>query len=349
MDGQQLNSSGLKGSLPADEYISTWGFTYMNLLPQYFQMDGSSWKIPLFVATLGVIIPVGLVGNIITIIIMTCSPMKRHAYSVYLAALAASDLLNLGIRVIVYINLAAALSGYPGPYLQTMTGRTSCVVGSYLFVTVGVAGNWLVLTVTIDRFLAVIVPLAYRKVSTKSAAVKTSAAVVTVAVAFYAYMFIPGYIDHYIPGRGCLINVSFNKIHIIMTGVLGSHVPVGLIFVGNIAITIAITRQASFGASGADKKKQSAKRVTKLLLLVSTAFCLSFTPIGVVSVMRNLQLDLPDLDLVRDLGLITWDANYSMNFILYIMTSKEVRKILANCCAGKTPEKTIATGSTTIQ
>ena len=101
-----------------------------------------------------VILPLGIVGNILSFLVMVQSQNRGRSTCMYMAALALSDTLNLFVLAIYWIAyfLADDVIGGEG-------GRIRCKVFTMLAHYAAEMGAFIVMSMTVDRFIAVRFPL----------------------------------------------------------------------------------------------------------------------------------------------------------------------------------------------
>ena len=101
-----------------------------------------------------VILPLGIVGNILSFLVMVQSQNRGRSTCIYMAALALSDTLNLVVLAIYWIAyfLADEAIGVEG-------GRIRCKVFTMLAHYAAEMGAFIVMSMTVDRFIAVRYPL----------------------------------------------------------------------------------------------------------------------------------------------------------------------------------------------
>ncbi|XP_074657428.1 uncharacterized protein LOC141910633 [Tubulanus polymorphus] len=258
--------------------------------------------------------------------------MKRHAYSVYLAVLAVTDLLNVLIRLIFYLNLLGVWLGY-GYIVRPFVGPWSCAATSYVYYLVTALSNWMIIVVSVDRLVALVFPLAYLRLGSKSTAKKIIASMFTFTIIIWAYQLIPGVANHYIAGA-CLVKLATDFANVIFTTIALSHGSFLVIAIVNAIVIKTLRKNSAFGSN--DKKAQATNRVTKLFLAISITFMICATPGAVLSTVYTIRPDLKIVGVIAEVMLLVWDASYSINFILYVFTSPEVREIVLKmfCCSG---------------
>ncbi|CAG5999934.1 unnamed protein product [Menidia menidia] len=151
-------------SLPNDSYPQQWSANNSN--SNCSKNDG--FKYPLYSTVFSIVFVVGLITNVVSIYIFTCSLKLRNETTTYMLNLVVSDLLfvfTLPLRVFYFIN-----QNWP-------FGSMLCKVSVSLFYT-NMYGSMLFLTcISVDRFLAIVHPFRSRTLRTKRKAKIVCAAV----------------------------------------------------------------------------------------------------------------------------------------------------------------------------
>ncbi|XP_031719581.1 lysophosphatidic acid receptor 6a [Anarrhichthys ocellatus] len=116
------------------------------------------FKYPLYSTIFSIVFVVGLITNVVSIYIFTCSLKLRNETTTYMMNLVVSDLLfvfTLPLRIFYFIN-----GNWP-------FGNTLCKVSNSLFYT-NMYGSMLFLTcISVDRFLAIVYPFRSRALRNK--------------------------------------------------------------------------------------------------------------------------------------------------------------------------------------
>ncbi|XP_074661546.1 galanin-like G-protein coupled receptor npr-9 [Tubulanus polymorphus] len=318
-----------------------WAYAYWNYLP--VSLNSVPWQATTFVVCLSAIIPLGLVGNVITFAVMTFSKMRRHPYCVYLAALAVSDFLNVVARLIFYINLVTVrITGSREIPIPTATGPWTCALTSYLYYTTTFLSTWIVVVISTDRFFALRFPLLYRRLGTRRLAVRITIATAVVTVVVSSYLLVPGVANIYVqPTGACLWSTRTDRAHVIFTTVVISHGPLSVVIFTNAAVAWSLREKKLFANGGAASgggtgdldrnRKLAVRRVTNLMLTVSITYIFCSTPGAILATIYTVKPDIPYVATAWEMFLLLWDVNYSVNIVFYLVTSREFREV---CCSG---------------
>ncbi|XP_075956397.1 lysophosphatidic acid receptor 6a [Anarhichas minor] len=143
-------------TLPPDNFTQRWAENIAANNSTCEKNDG--FKYPLYSTVFSIVFVVGLITNVVSIYIFTCSLKLRNETTTYMMNLVVSDLLfvfTLPLRIFYFIN-----GNWP-------FGNTLCKVSNSLFYT-NMYGSMLFLTcISVDRFLAIVYPFRSRALRNK--------------------------------------------------------------------------------------------------------------------------------------------------------------------------------------
>ena len=130
----------------------------------------------LWVVVLPVVMPVGIVGNILAFIVLQSKQFRHSTTGVYLTLTAIADTLFLLTGGLEILEVA-------GLFSVREYNVWTCRAYKFLFYTSGDASVWLVVAFTFDRFVAVCFPLSKRRVCRWKRAVIASVTIVLLSLA----------------------------------------------------------------------------------------------------------------------------------------------------------------------
>ncbi|CAG5131781.1 unnamed protein product [Candidula unifasciata] len=150
---------------------------------------------------------------------------------------------------------------------------------------------------------------------------------------FVMLCYLP-FVTIYVPGIGCATRTFPDMFfHFLITTTAVSALPLTLIFICNVSIIVALKRQNL--RVNSDKRTQKFKRVTNMVLAVSLAFLATVFPQASNVMMKISNPQWAWLKITDDLTAILLDVNYAINFYLYVITGKSMRREVRNlfpCC-----------------
>ncbi|XP_041372571.1 probable G-protein coupled receptor B0563.6 [Gigantopelta aegis] len=281
-----------------------------------------------------IIASLGVVGNVMSFILMSDAKLRSLAYSVYLRWMAVSDSLLL-----MMVAAEDTLDTYH--YLQRFltSDVTLCKVWVFFLTMTYTLSPWLVVALTLDRFVCVVFPLSRHRLCTKSKAFKLCLTLTLISAALNVYSLI--YID--IEDAECLVQSpdQMEGYLLIQQLVLNSILPCAAVLILNIVTVIRIRRSATFrqqfkrsGGSEATKERQD--KITLPLLLVSIFAFVTLIPRAVTEVTEYVLDVFQEHDgMTMELANKLWPlfnliylVNFGQNFYILMASSSEYRLIL---------------------
>ncbi|XP_041372574.1 5-hydroxytryptamine receptor 2A-like [Gigantopelta aegis] len=294
----------------------------------YFRLEGKTYlTFILIIASLGV------VGNVMSFILMSDEKLRLLAYSVYLRWLAVSDSMLL---MMVATEDTLDTYRYLGRFHTLHV--TVCKGWNFIEATTYTLSPWLVLALTLDRFVCVVFPLSRHKLCTKSKAFKLCSTVTLMSAALNVVSLI--YLD--IEDDECTpsFNLHLTRYLIFQQLLKNAFLPYVAILILNIVTVIWIRRSASFrqqfkrsGGSEATKERQD--KNTLPLILISVFAFVTLIPRTVTEateyMLESLQSDAMALKLANHLWPlfnVIYLVNFGQNFFILMASSSEYRQLL---------------------
>nr|XP_012227649.1 PREDICTED: thyrotropin-releasing hormone receptor-like [Linepithema humile] len=262
-----------------------------------------------------------LVGNSLSVCVLFCTKLRYHSSSIYLGALAMSD---IGVLVTSFMLWLFFME-----ILLYEFWLTILFIGlRFLFCFLSV---WIVVAFTVQRYIAIKWPLR-RSLCTVNRAIITLIVLAGLAVLYSIPWFILFSILAYnlLPREYNTMKlwiISVSAIDTIITFVLPAIMIA--IFNGLIMYNIRkhnrIQRNLILSSAASNKKTQSSDNeeshieVTKMLVIISSLFiCLNIP----------LQIGNADIYNLYPIGIFLNLISYGINFVLYSATGKNFRKEL---------------------
>lgn len=272
---------------------------------------------------------VGLTGNLLSIAVFSSKDMQSMSSNVYLLTLASSDSLYL-ISVFLSRTLTTIKCWYLPETQIDVVNRSSfvCILLQYLSDLFSDYSTCLILVFTMERGVAVFLPIKFKELfSVSRARLSCLALFLFIAVSIAPYHAL--YIDVYHEFHVCTVRADYEDIFAILyvvEMVLFRVLPVLLIALLNVLIIVRVTRltqakarrrqfiisscesagqgltsasaavASSSTASAVVKRRSKAQernfQLTIILILVSTSYVLLYTPVLVHFVLQKLSLSL---------------------------------------------------------
>ena len=187
---------------------------------------------------LPIIIPVGLIGNIISLFVLLRSHNRRISCCVYLAALAVFD---CGVLCIGAYYWAVYVID------DIIMTEVLCKVLVYLFQLFSQTGMMMILIMSVDRFLAICIPLRAVIYCTAKRAKLTTVVVCLLQIVYCVpHFFITKLVDE----QTCVTFASndiFTRVYALFNVLINSALSFVVIFCANVAVIISLrNRSKSF-------------------------------------------------------------------------------------------------------
>ena len=308
-----------------------------------------------------VLLLLGTFGNIFSFIILAKNMFKVSTYS-YLAVLAIMDML------VLYIGLLRLwLSNFSLDIL--LLSDSMCKVVNFLAFVSSDTSVWLIIAVTVERFIAVNFPLRAPRMCNARRARYVIFCVVSAFFATNAHIMWTVELRHDTINGKTIVCDAADGFEILVQDVwpwvdaaLYSFVPFVTITILNCLIIYQVLKarkrrtklqhaQACSSSVGllcqsqAKKTNESSKKLTCMLLAVSFTFLLTTLPMNTFTIVSAFMDDqfkkeyIIELNLARTVVELLMYINHSINFYLYCATGRKFRKqfkvMLCHCCSKK--------------
>ena len=284
---------------------------------------------------------VGVAGNALSIIIMTSRRYSQNTSRMYLIALALSD------------SMALFTQPFQKAFFHKLVGmdlRSLSDIGCKIFFIARrgskMTSSWFVVLLCVDRFIAVWFPLKAKLICTKRTAI-ISMICLYIAVLGWTLAFswaskvsnngmcYPDAYDRKNPDEVALFG------RMVKAGsFLYSIIPMIILGVLSPMIVFKISRHAKKRMEmannvGVTKQTTESSKITAMLLGIVVAFIVLVLPI---TVLHNAAYELKlntfadnavGFDIFKQVAQILEQLNHSINFFLYVLTSKKFRNILS--------------------
>ncbi|XP_041372573.1 probable G-protein coupled receptor B0563.6 [Gigantopelta aegis] len=294
----------------------------------HFQIQGK-----IYMTFILIIASLGVVGNVMSFILMSDAKLRSLAYSVYLRWMAVSDSLLL-----MMVTTEDTLDTYN--YLQRflVSHVTLCKMWTFFLAMTYTLSPWLVVALTLDRFVCVVFPLSRHRLCTTSKAFKLCLTLTLISAALNVVSLI--YLD--IEDGECIPsdNLHLSRYLVFQQLFLNSILPCVAVLILNIVTVSRIRRSAYFrqqfkrsGSSEATKERQD--KITLPLLLVSIFAFVTLIPRAVTEFTEYVLGVLQEHDgMTMELANKLWPVfnviylvNFAQNFYILMASSSEYRLI----------------------
>ena len=221
--------------------------------------------------------------------------------------------------------------------------------------------SWIVLCMTLERFIAVNFPFK------KDLFCKPRNALTTIFVVFaimsYSQIFRLIVIEKSEKHRACSSSERYQKIYVAMhiylyQLVLQFMLPALLILILNMSILYKIRslkdNVSKHGTAHSVRAYSKRNKTTCMLLIVSFTYIVTLLPLVIVSIMLDISI-LHNISLARKLFKSTYNVsmileliselNYAANFFIYVVSGQQFRLQLKKTCEGSERHRYIPASS----
>ncbi|XP_053405382.1 CX3C chemokine receptor 1-like [Mercenaria mercenaria] len=288
-----------------------------------------------------VILILGTIGNIVTLLVMLRKKMRRRTTCFYMSMVAVFDTL-----VLYFACLRQWLALLQGTDALTLSSAACKIFNffSYAFFDVSV---WLLVLMTVERFLVVQFPLQSLKISSIARARIAVLVLIIIMVLVNAHFFWTVYLDE---RQRCNYLEDFEHFHDNIwpwiDATVYSFLPFLLLLIFNVLIIIIHRRSINLRRTtlqiGKPRTRRSNQgtqlRLTAMLLIVTFTFLFLSAPNVILICIRNkyfdfsLQVDdFRDIAVFRLVSTVTMFClyvNHAVNFLLYCISGQMFRREL---------------------
>ncbi|XP_033745259.1 thyrotropin-releasing hormone receptor-like [Pecten maximus] len=315
-----------------DTNVSGLNNSSVDQLPFYNFVHG------LYLYVIPLISILGIIGNVCSFKVFVCSTFSRHPSSIYLSVLSVSD---------TWFLLALFLGWLGSLDVRFSESGALCMVSVYVTYITSFLSVWYVVLVMFERYIVVCHPLRAPSLCSKKRSGIATGIITAFAILFYAHSFFTMEIVINHTGKrtsACqMIDDDINLIAVItyVDSTITFIIPFIAIFTLNVLVIRAIRSFTYRHVSRHEKKYYSPShntlskaqmRLTVMLMVVSIVFLVLNLPshgvrfyIAVNNLIYNPNITL---FLTQQVCQILYYANFAVNFIVYVSTSKTFRRSL---------------------
>ncbi|XP_015590920.1 allatostatin-A receptor isoform X2 [Cephus cinctus] len=274
--------------------------------------------VPLLFGVIGIL---GLVGNSLVVVVVAANPGMRSTTNLLIINLAIADLLFV-IFCIPFTATDFVMLFWP-------FGNIWCKGVQYLIIVTACASVYTLVLMSLDRYLAVVHPIASMSVRTEAHAFLAICIIwVVILTASIPVIIIHGEDSYNSTSQtltACRILPEFNWPLFQLTFFLSSYiVPLALICGLYICMLLRLWRGAHVSA----ESRRGKKRVTRLVLVVVGVFAICWCPLQIILVSKSLEHYplTPTAVMVQIVSHVLAYTNSCVNPILYAFLSDNFRK-----------------------
>lgn len=296
-----------------------------------------------------VVAVVGITGNFLSLLVLKTRRFRNKSYSHYLCSLAVFDTLVLCGKLVHRVDSLLSVAG-SNPGLFASFGDALCKIQNFTEHVCYLMSSWLVLFMTLERFIAVQFPFK------KDTLCRSRNAVTVIVVVFasmsYSQIFRLIVVENVQGHCGAPDRYGFVylALHIYLYQIiLQFMLPAVLILICNLSILrkirqlkATVYRQNTSGTSGRGQGQKQWHKTTLMLLLVSFTYLVCLFPNVLLSLLIHISI-LTNPSIARILfvklndlrGVLEFfsELNYAANFYIYVFSGLQFRYALRNVCS----------------
>ncbi|KAK2162388.1 hypothetical protein NP493_1525g00036 [Ridgeia piscesae] len=270
------------------------------------------------------IIVTGICGNMFTIRVMLAKHFRSTCVSVFLTALALSDTV-----VIVVSTISKRFFRYMIRVDVRSFSETGCWTFFWTYRTSKMLSSWIVVFVSVERFVAVCLPLRMKTVCTKRVAYVSTVVTLLICSSFNAFR---SWLDTTIVDGTCVTNSTHRKGYttvveyvLLFSIITYALAPAVIMMVANAFTVTSLWRSrrkvhAQTSAHSSTAKMASfTARMTAMLLATNAAFVVLVMPVSITHLVLffRQQHMFESTEPAIQVALLFEQLNYSVNFFLW--------------------------------
>ena len=297
--------------------------------------------------SLGILIPIGLLGNLVSTFVFISSKLRHKTAGQYFMALALANNVVLIGEACLWLNLSA----HEGRNIRVefmKENQVACQLVNFIRYLGRIWSSLIVMTISIERLVAIISPFKSEQYSTPINAriIIFLQLIFSTAVSWPIFIYVG--IRDYHGKQFCYVLEDHYKgfLNWCLSGVVAFEMIVPGIVVTIVTgvfiykLTIVQSRRKAMQTHSYAKARAAEKQANVTLIAVALAFLL-LRPPYVITYSIHLQMifrkqnpcdpENCSLYLAYGISYILAILNYSLNFLLYFVTARSFRKEFYSC------------------
>ena len=306
----------------------------------------------------------GTFGNIVSFLIMTRTAMKKTSAGVYFANIAVGD------TIFLYLGLGSYIFKYFHDVAFQELHPMACKFARFTQFMSGDMSVWLLVAVTVDRFVAVVLPTKANSFCITRKARHICIGVWIAAILKNLHIFWTRGLEVYTPREGVSLTFvcgfptyahyrfeRFVRPWIALTTL--AIIPAIVILVLNICIIKALKKQSKMRrekqrpeSSNQIIDRRNVRQMTRMFLAVSIEYLILVPPIYLFLIIKPyLNRQSPKFVFAQSIIYAVQYVHYSINFYLWCLSGRGFRKEVRNLlgCESQKSQRYIEMNSRTLQ
>ena len=304
-----------------------------------------------------VLIPIGLAGNILSLLVMIKPNNRKMSTCIYMGAISVNDNIMMCMCLHDYLVYVAKIHSWHS---------IECKINAFAALFALQNGTFQVLAMTLDKYIAIRWP---HKAATYSTPSRAKMITVSLYISAFVYNIPPFFLSGLISGQCFAYSISnvTSRVYSWFSFVLNAVIPFTMLIHMNFVIVKTVkTSRKFFTTDDTNTRINSRQRIMKsaenqltvMLLLVTTLFLILLCPayfrfIYLLFANRDTPLAYANSMILFEVSYKLYASNSGINFFLYCISGKKFRndlkKILCCCCRRSDQWQSSSTGGSTVQ
>ena len=282
----------------------------------------------------------GSFGNILSFCVLMCKAMRRTSTYNYLAVLSLTDML------VLYVGLLRLWVGELTGYDLRDQFDWSCKVITMVGYTMSVYSVWLLIAVTVERYIVIVHSLHAATMCTRSRAIKVIMGIFILVLTLHVHFLVTIHLRDF-PTQGMLCTSKLDYEFFVINmwpwidAILYSLLPfVVIILLNSLIIHKVIHAQRnrqtiSTSKSAQSDNRESSTKLTVLLLTISFTFLITTLPMNAMIIAIAIKgsyassyEEASKFRLGQTISTLLMYTNHGINFYLYLLTGQKFRQEL---------------------
>ncbi|CAH1789963.1 unnamed protein product [Owenia fusiformis] len=314
-----------------------------------------------------IVLLVGLIGNLLSILVLRCTSMKRAASSVYLTALAVSDL------TLLLISLSNDWVAYMFDFDIQTVHTWSCKIHTFLVYMFTDISAWMLVCVSLERVTMVYWPIRVKTIFSPCRIMVSIITMVALLCVVNIQWLFTLVVRETIPGEMMSLVHESLQIEDAQTeeeivciykegtenfrsyywpwidACIASFIPFTILIICNALIVAKLSKSKKFRKESTNERRgknnNATRSITIMLIVTSFMFLILTAPFVIYLIIwqkdtKNGYASMTELihsELMTSIFDMFIYCNSAINFILYCLSGKMFREALAELFCGKQP------------
>ena len=287
------------------------------------------------------LVPIGLVGNTLSFLVMIKPNNRKMSTCIYMAAISVSD--NIMMYICLHVFLIDVIKTHKWHHME-------CKFKNLIAFVALQSCTFLILAMTIDKYIAIKWPHKAATYSTPRRAKITAASLFVCSIVYnIPHLFLSSFMGDMCVAYG--IDSLITRVYSWFSFVFNAIIPFILLIYMNFVIVKTVRKsRKSFGdndrTTGMDSRQKAMKnaenQLTIMLLLVTALFLILLCPTYVRFIYLafadpSTPLEYANQILIFQITIRLYMTNSAINFFLYCISGKKFRNDLKEilCCFSK--------------